>query len=154
MKITLSLKIPPVLVALGVALLMWLVSLLTTPVLFLAGVRMLLTGLCLIFGGAVATAGVFDFKSVQTTVNPLFPQNTTCLVKTGVYQFTRNPMYLGLFFILLGWGCYLANGYSLLISTVFVLYMNHFQIAPEERCLSALFGDEYEAYKQSVRRWL
>ncbi|MBU2713257.1 isoprenylcysteine carboxylmethyltransferase family protein [Zooshikella sp. WH53] len=133
---------------------MWLVSLLTTPMLFLAGIRMLLVGLCLILGVAVATAGVLIFKNVQTTVNPLRPQNTTCLVKTGVYQFTRNPMYLGLFFMLLGWGCYLANGYALVMSLVFVLYMNHFQIVPEERCLSALFGDEYEAYKQSVRRWL
>jgi protein-S-isoprenylcysteine O-methyltransferase Ste14 len=63
-------------------------------------------------------------------------------------------MYVGLLFVLAGWGVYLASAWSLIGPVAFVLYMNRFQIAPEERALSALFGAEYADYASKVRRWL
>ncbi|HEV8366930.1 MAG TPA: isoprenylcysteine carboxylmethyltransferase family protein, partial [Pyrinomonadaceae bacterium] len=75
-------------------------------------------------------------------------------VSTGVYRFTRNPMYLGLLLTLLGWAAFLSNPASLLFVPIFVLYINRFQIKPEEQVLSSLFGAEYMAYKSRVRRWL
>ena len=63
-------------------------------------------------------------------------------------------MYLSLLLYLLAWGIYLASWPGLLFLPLFVLYINRFQIAPEERALSSLFGEEFAAYKSRVRRWL
>ena len=63
-------------------------------------------------------------------------------------------MYLGLALILLGWAIYLGNIAALAGLPLFVLYINRFQIAPEERALAERFGAEFEAYRSRVRRWL
>lgn len=63
-------------------------------------------------------------------------------------------MYLGLLFILIAWAVFLSSAWALIGPLAFVLYMNRFQIAPEERALSAMFGISYSAYKSRVRRWL
>jgi protein-S-isoprenylcysteine O-methyltransferase Ste14 len=75
-------------------------------------------------------------------------------VTTGVYRFTRNPMYLGFLLALIAWGIFLGNIVSALMPLLFVAYMNRFQISPEERALRARFGAPYVAYQSSVRRWL
>ena len=79
---------------------------------------------------------------------------TTTLVRSGVFRLTRNPMYLGLLLILLAWALFLGSGWSLLGPVVFVIYLNRFQILPEERVLAAKFGVEYAAYRKCVRRWI
>ena len=63
-------------------------------------------------------------------------------------------MYLGLSLALSAWAVLLSNPLALLFLPVYVLYINRFQILPEERVLTSLFGTEYSAYKGSVRRWL
>ena len=63
-------------------------------------------------------------------------------------------MYVGLLFILVSWAVFLSSAWALLGPLAFYLYIARFQIAPEERVLSELFGDEYLAYKARVRRWL
>jgi protein-S-isoprenylcysteine O-methyltransferase Ste14 len=63
-------------------------------------------------------------------------------------------MYLGFAAILVGWGIYLSNALSLVLLPLFVLYMNRFQIGPEEEALRSLFGREFDAYAGRVRRWL
>jgi len=63
-------------------------------------------------------------------------------------------MYVSLLLYLLAWAVYLSNWLALLFVPVFVLYINQFQIKPEERVLSSFFGPEYAAYKRRVRRWL
>jgi protein-S-isoprenylcysteine O-methyltransferase Ste14 len=63
-------------------------------------------------------------------------------------------MYLGLLLLLLAWAVFLSNPLALLLVPVFVLYITRFQINPEERALSSLFGGEYAAYRERVRRWL
>ena len=87
-------------------------------------------------------------------MNPIKPDTASSLVSSGVYRFTRNPMYLGLSVTLLGWAMFLSNPLALLAVPLFVLYINRFQINPEERVLSSLFGAGYAAYKEKVRRWL
>ena len=82
------------------------------------------------------------------------PQNTSSLVTRGIYGFTRNPMYLGLALALLGWAAFLSAAWPLLGPPLFVAYVNIFQIRPEERVLSGLFGDEYTRYTRRVRRWI
>ena len=105
-------------------------------------------------GIALAAAGVVEFRRAQTTVNPMDPSSTSTLVMSGVYRFTRNPMYLGFAFILLGWGAFLSNAATLLVVAGFIFYLTRFQIVPEERALERAFGADFRAYRAVVRRWL
>ncbi|MBW3696820.1 isoprenylcysteine carboxylmethyltransferase family protein [Vibrio sp. T187] len=102
----------------------------------------------------IGLAGVYEFKKRKTTVNPIKPEQASLVVDSGIFAYTRNPMYLGLFLVLFGFGYYLQNFFSISLSCMFVLYMNQFQIKPEERALEALFGASYVDYKQRVRRWV
>ena len=150
---SLELKIPPPLVALLTGLLMWSAARLVPP-LALPGVMRVAVAVVLAGAGVgLAISGVLTFKRAKTTVNPTTPAAASALVRTGVFRFTRNPMYLGLLLCLVAWAVYLSNALALLIVPLFVLYMNRFQIAPEERALATLFGDAYAAYKREVRRW-
>lgn len=109
----------------------------------------------LIISGAIpGLSGVVAFIQHKTTANPHKPDNASKLVITGVYQFSRNPMYLGLLLWLVGWGVYLSSFTSMLFLPLFVLYMNQYQIIPEEKVLTELFGNDYKNYQQRVRRWL
>ena len=108
----------------------------------------------LVIGAYLGFSGVFTFRRKRTTVDPMNPKKATSLVDNGIYSFTRNPMYLGLAFILLAFGIRLGNPLSLFGLIGFLLYMTSFQIKPEESALEELFGEEYSKYKTRVRRWL
>jgi protein-S-isoprenylcysteine O-methyltransferase Ste14 len=105
-------------------------------------------------GVCVALLGVASFRRARTTLNPLKPDKSSALVMSGIYRYTRNPMYLGLLLVLLGWAFFLANALAFVFLPVFILYMNRFQIDPEERVLASVFGQEFVAYLSKVRRWL
>lgn len=90
----------------------------------------------------------------RTTPNPIKPQNSKHLVTTGAYRFSRNPMYLGMVVILLGWGLILGSGSSFIIIPLFMWVLTAMQIKPEETILTHRFGVEYSDYQQRVRRWL
>jgi protein-S-isoprenylcysteine O-methyltransferase Ste14 len=105
-------------------------------------------------GAAIALGGVLSFVRAKTTVNPLKPESSAALVSTGVYSFTRNPMYLGMALVLLAWAAYLYSIWALAGPALFAGYITRFQIVPEERALGGLFGDRFASYKKRVRRWL
>jgi len=63
-------------------------------------------------------------------------------------------MYLGNFMFLLVWLVWLGTPYALLGLVFYVVYMNQFQIKPEEKALLVLFGDQYAAFCADVRRWI
>jgi protein-S-isoprenylcysteine O-methyltransferase Ste14 len=105
-------------------------------------------------GALTCLAGVRSFRRVKTTVNPMNPESTSSLVMSGIYRYSRNPMYLGFLLILLGWSAFLANVLALLLAPAFVLFMNRFQICPEERVLTRRFAHPYAEYRARVRRWL
>jgi protein-S-isoprenylcysteine O-methyltransferase Ste14 len=94
------------------------------------------------------------FQRAGTTINPLHPGQATHLVTTGVYRYTRNPMYVGQALVLLAWTVWLGNLASLLAVPAFVLYLTRFQILPEERVLAARFPEEFAALRAQARRWL
>ena len=151
---TLELKIPPPVIALLAALAMWAISR-STPLLGVPGnVRLLAAGTLALVGIASAVAGVVTFRRAGTTIHPHRPQETSALVISGVYRLSRNPMYVGLLFVLVAWSVFLSSAWSLLGPFAFVLYISRFQIIPEERVLSAKFGEAYDSYKARVRRWL
>ncbi len=150
----LELKIPPPLVALVIGMAMWFAAGLG-PILELPlAVRIAALLIIALAGGAIALAGDMAFKRAKTTINPLKPQNATALVTSGVYRYTRNPMYVGLALVVLGWAAFLGSAVALLGPVVFVAYITRFQITPEERVLSAKFGADFSAYTSRVRRWL
>ena len=151
---TLELKIPPPVVAALVAGSMWAIAMLAPLVDAPAAMRVAVAVVMVLIGVTFDLAGLIAFRRTKTTVNPRKPEKAVALVCSGVYRLTRNPMYLGLVFVLVGWAVYLSSAWALLGPVAFALYINRFQIKPEERVLSTLFGSRYAVYKSSVRRWL
>ena len=149
----LDLLIPPPLVALLAAAAMWGATL-VAPSASGPSFRVPLAIVLAIAGLALSTSGRLAFRNAKTTANPLKPQAATSLVVAGIYKATRNPMYVGLALVLVGWAVFLWSAWALLGPVGFVAYIARFQIAPEERALAVLFGEEYSAYKSRVRPWL
>lgn len=150
----LELKIPPPLVALVIAFGMWLMSHYVPIVPLAFAIRVALTIVIAAIGAAFSISGGTAFRKAKTTVNPMTPNKASSLVTSGVYRITRNPMYVGLLLALVAWAMLLDSLYLLLGPVLFVAYISRFQIAPEERILLGLFGDEYSSYMARVRRWL
>jgi protein-S-isoprenylcysteine O-methyltransferase Ste14 len=150
----LELKVPPAAVVLLTAALMWLCAWAVPVFGFLFPARDLYAVGIALAGAVTSVLGVVSFGRARTTVNPMKPESSSSLVVSRVYKLTRNPMYLGLLLVLVGWGVHLSNFAAFLLLPAFILYMNRFQIAPEERALAALFGQEFAAYKSRTRRWL
>jgi protein-S-isoprenylcysteine O-methyltransferase Ste14 len=152
--LNLELKIPPVIVLLIVALIMWLISLVSPEIIESNNIIQYIYIVPVVIGMWFVIAGIISFRKARTTIHPMTPEKASSLVTTGVYKMTRNPMYLGALFILMGWGLYLTNLFSSVASVLFIIYMNQFQIIPEERVLSFIFGEEFSNYTNQVRRWL
>jgi protein-S-isoprenylcysteine O-methyltransferase Ste14 len=150
----LELKIPPPLVALFSAIFMWLTPALAGSLAIPFGLRLAVALALLCLGLSIAVSGIVAFRRARTTLNPIKASSASALVSGGIYRFTRNPMYLGLLLALFAWAVLLSNPLALLLLPVYVWYINRFQIIPEERALTSLFGIAYSAYKESVRRWL
>ncbi|WP_350285497.1 isoprenylcysteine carboxylmethyltransferase family protein [uncultured Croceitalea sp.] len=96
---------------------------------------------------------LIKFKRAKTTVDPTRPSNASSLVISGIYSYTRNPMYLAMLLVLIGFGLKLGNAFNTMTAAGFVYYMNHFQIKPEEEALTERFGKNYKLYCKAVRRW-
>jgi protein-S-isoprenylcysteine O-methyltransferase Ste14 len=150
----LELKVPPPVVVAVTALLMWLGSRIAPVLAFEIPARKVVAMVLVAAGLMTGLSGVILFRRAKTTVNPLRPQSSSSLVTRGVYRVTRNPMYLGGLLILMGWAILLANAAALPFLPAFIFYITSFQIVPEERALTSLFGTEFLAYKSRVRRWL
>ncbi len=108
----------------------------------------------------IAVFLIFDIWSIllffikKTTINPMKPKNTETLVVAGLYRISRNPMYVGLAFILFGWAIHLGALSAFLLLPFFVIVITFMQILPEEQILEQKFGDSYLTYKKRVRRWI
>ena len=149
-----ELKVPPVGVVFVMAGLMWFASGIVLALEFVFPAREFVAVIFVVAGLATGAMGIASFVRAKTTVNPMKPDSASSLVVSGLYARSRNPMYLGLLLILIGWAVYLSSVLAFLLLPGFILYMNRFQIEPEERALASLFGQEFVAYKSRVRRWL
>lgn len=105
-------------------------------------------------GLAVEIVAALAFVKRRTTLLPWAPERTETLVVSGLFRISRNPMYLGQALLLTAWVLYLGTWPALAAVPAYVLYMNRFQIGPEEQVLAAKFGPTYEAYRARVRRWV
>ena len=150
----LELKVPPPAVALLICVAMWVLSLVPpffeVPTVIRAVAALTIGSI----GGIFSIAGVIRFRKAKTTVNPTKPHAASSLVTSGIYKFTRNPMYVGLLFVITGWAAFLWSLWTLLGPIAFAMYITRFQIKPEERVLEGLFGADYASYQSRVRRWL
>lgn len=114
-----------------------------------------LAGVIASAGLVVCVLGVLPFRRARTTIDPTRPERASTLVTTGIFAVTRNPMYVGMLLVLVGWGIYLSNPAGLLLGPpAFVLYLDRFQIVAEERALATAFAAEYAEYSKRVRRWI
>ena len=144
---------PPV-IALGMAAIMWLLHR------YLPGVQwieepwnrlgFILMGVALV----IDAWSLLLFFRHRTTPHPLRAEKASTLVTGGMYQFTRNPMYLGLLLLLTGYAIYLGSVTPLVMLPLFIIVMTNRQILHEERVLEEKFGEEYRHFKERVRRWL
>ncbi len=150
----LELKIPPVALVIGVALLMWLAAACAPRLNVRFPLQSIVACVLGLSGIITCILGVVAFKRVNTTVNPTKPESSSSLVTSGIYRCTRNPMYFGFLLMLTGWAAARANLVAFLALPAFVLYLNQFQIKPEERALLSIFGDQFRAYCSRVRRWI
>lgn len=151
---SLELKVPPVAQVIIIAIVMYSISK-TMPSLQFSfnGSTLIAVGL-IVLGLCIGMMGIAQFRKVQTTPNPQALDRVSSLVTSGIYQYSRNPMYLGLVLALLGWGFYLSHVLPFVLVPVFMLYMTRFQIQPEERMMARKFGNDYQAYLMRVRRWI
>jgi protein-S-isoprenylcysteine O-methyltransferase Ste14 len=150
----LELKVPPPAVALLTGLAMWLAARVAVTPAAPQQLRLPLAIALALVGAAFDLSALIAFRRARTTIDPMKPQSTSSFVRSGVYRLTRNPMYVGLAFLLCGWAAFLWSGWALIGPLAFMAYIGRFQIAPEEKALTALFGAEYLTYQARVRRWL
>ena len=153
-KTELETKIPPPLLGFASALMMWLLAQLL-PTLSLVSSNLYRVGIVIMLAGfSLDLIALYQFRKNKTTISPLSPHKASTMVASGLYKYTRNPMYLGLLIALIGWALYLGNLASFACLPIFVRLITRFQILPEERILREKFGAPYEQYLTQVRRWI
>ncbi|CAH0535501.1 hypothetical protein VST7929_03071 [Vibrio stylophorae] len=113
-------------------------------------------GLCTGIGLAMAIVlnAFYCFYQQKTTVHPYQFEQVNALVQSGIYRFSRNPMYLAMAISLLAMTLGWPSVWAALVVVFFVVYLTYFQIKPEERLLASRFQQPYLDYCQRVRRWI
>ncbi|MBB12645.1 MAG: hypothetical protein CMC78_00545 [Flavobacteriaceae bacterium] len=110
--------------------------------------------LILLVGTLILINPVFKFIKSKTTVNPVKFTKVSKLVTTGIFKYSRNPMYLGMIFVIISTSIFYLNYYSIITPFIFYFWINRFQIKREEIFLAKKFGKEYLSYKSKTRKWI
>ena len=97
---------------------------------------------------------IFKFIKSKTTIDPIKFKKVNKLITSGIYKYSRNPMYLGLLMIVISTSIFCLNIFSIITPILFVCWINIFQIKREEIFLTEKFGKEYLLYKTKTRRWI
>lgn len=147
-------RIPPPFITVFVLVIMWLFNYLMPLKRWIASPWNFLGILCAAAGVAIGVTAVASFRRAQATINPIDLSQSSRLVTGGVFSLSRNPMYLAMTLVLVGWAIWLGTASPWILPPLFVAYITAAQIAAEERALAQLFGEEYLSYKQRVNRWL
>jgi len=133
---------------------MWIIAFVTPSLFYSFPFQKTVAMILLFIGGVFGVSSILTFVFFRTTINSVEVDAVSSLVSSGVYSITRNPMYLALLFVLLGWACILSNILAMIVIPMYVLYVTYFQIIPEEIALESKYGDKFTQYKTKVRRWL
>ena len=111
-----------------------------------------IAGLVVVVGLALMAAGIRDFSRGGTPVPTNQPTRT--LVTTGTHRWSRNPIYVGMFFIYLGIGLAARSPWIVILTLPLAITVRYGVVAREEAYLERRFGNAYRDYKSRVRRWL
>jgi len=117
-------------------------------------IRLTLVLVLIFIASTIGVLALYDFYKHNTTYHPHTPEKTTTVVDSGIYSYSRNPMYLALVLVLISFALYLENSASFTVIPAFIWYITKYQIKPEERILTTLFNDDFQRYCTKVRRWL
>ena len=149
-----SLRVPPVLMVVICSAVSWGLALLL-PAMNFEGSWRFICALCfLLVAFVILVVAVRSFVLARTTVNPLTPNDTQNLVTTGLYHYSRNPMYVAMASILIGLAFIIGNIASFAGVALFCWAITNFQIKPEERILQEQFGQAFLDYRRKKRRWI
>ena len=140
-----TIKIPPPILVIILTSLVYFSS--TKLELIYLPYRQIVSVIILIIGLIVIVSPVVDFIKSKTTINPVKFKNVNRLVTTGIYRYSRNPMYLGMILIIISTTVYYLNFLSVFSPLIFYIWINKFQINREEIFLEDKFGSEYLKYK-------
>ncbi len=146
-------KIPPPIILLLSGIAMWFVAHSEYAFKIAVPFALVIAIIVAASGIYVSASAIRRFKVAETTISPLQPDSATSLVHHGIFSKTRNPMYVGLFLVLLGWAVWLQSLSNVLVLFAFVLWLTELQIKPEEAALKRVFGQGYIDYCKRVRRW-
>ena len=114
----------------------------------------LISILILLIGILILINPIFKFIKSKTTIDPIKFKKVNKLITSGIYKYSRNPMYLGLLMILISTSIFYLNIFSITTPFFFYYWINRFQIKREEVFLTEKFGKEYMLYKTKTRRWI
>ena len=114
----------------------------------------LISIIILLIGMLILINPIFGFIKSKTTINPIKFKKVSKLITSGIYKYSRNPMYLGLLMIVISTSIFYMNIFSILTPFFFYCWINKFQIKREEIFLTEKFGKEYILYKTKTRRWI
>lgn len=110
--------------------------------------------LLIVLAGLIGSLALINFRKHKTTYHPRTPEKTSTIVDSGIYAYSRNPMYLALVIILFALALYFKNVTCFGVIPLFIGYITQYQIKPEKVMLNKLFPTDYQVYRQKVRRWL
>lgn len=110
----------------------------------------LIVGVSLLLGGTILTlVGVFEFHSLRK----ISGLETSRLITTGIYGWSKNPQFLGFYLALLGISIIGRSGYALLLTIIAIVYCHYYIVKVEEPYLERIFGEEYVRYKSKTSRY-
>jgi protein-S-isoprenylcysteine O-methyltransferase Ste14 len=107
-----------------------------------------------LFGILILINPIFKFIKSKTTIDPIKFKKVNKLIISGIYKYSRNPMYLGLLMIVISTSIFYLNIFSITTPILFYFWINRFQIKREEIFLTEKFGKEYLLYMTKTRRWI
>lgn len=116
--------------------------------------KFIVFGLFTILSILLGFIAIYSFRKHQTTVNPTKPETTSVIVNSGIYAYSRNPMYLAMLIFLIAVSALYENVLAFLPIPLFIWFITQYQIKPEEKILSAKFKGDYQNYLLTVRRWI
>ena len=114
----------------------------------------LISFIFLLIGILILITPIFKFIKSKTTIDPIKFKKDNRLITSGIYKYSRNPMYLGLLMIVMSTSIFYLNIFSITTPMLFYFWINRFQIKREEIFLTQKFGKEYLSYKNKTRRWI
>lgn len=111
-----------------------------------------LIGIFIALSGFILMGKTRDlFKKYMTTVKI---EKSNHLIREGVFSKSRNPMYIGMFILILGLSLFSTNVIALVLPIIFLILVRFIFIIKEEQIMLDTFGEEYFEYKRTVRRWI